>query len=613
MSEERSVLEDDGRVQEEGTPWTRVFPPLLVPLAVIVAAVFVLPSALTLPRSEPSNVVEYAPVPPSHPPAASAPGDLESLALPSTATAPTPPPAVPLLPPPTGGAGARPNQKRCVGDPPRQTEDQQSPPCVPYFDGDNFGATYRGVTADAVNVLAYFSAGQYGNETSPFAGTYVDVDAAPLPACPQSAAYSDPKTCDHMAVRIVRAFARYFNGRFQTYGRRVHFWVYYSGATSSQGRRGDAAANVEKLRPFAVIDSAMLGGFNQQYEDAMAQLGALTFSSTSGSLPAAFYEKVAPLGWGFYPDVEHWAALYASYVCQKVVPFPVRRFGDPSGVGAPNGRRRSLGLWYTTDPSRPAYTMFARLVKEEVAACGAHIVEEATFSRSGFSIDTDDHGTEAAQAVARFKAKDVSTVLYMGGEEIRLSAAADAIGYYPEIVVAGDLHIDGYSVALLQNQRVWQNAWGTTFAVRVDRPQRTPAFRAYREGDPHGDDRTAAYAPVFYRDYFMLFQAIQVAGPGLVPETIDEGFHAIPEKTSRDPFTAAFFFDPGDHTAVKDAAEQWWDRTGQAPGATQTGCYRMVRGGNRSIAAAWAGADDAFRNRADPCNGYNVRYRSTVS
>jgi hypothetical protein len=160
---------------------------------------------------------------------------------------------------------------------------------------------------------------------------------------------------------------------------------------------------------------------------------------------------------------------------------------------------------------------------------------------------------------------------------------------------------------------VWQNAWGTTFAVRVDRPQRTPAYRAYREGDPDGDDRTAAYAPLFYRDFFMLFQAIQVSGPRLVPEEIDAGFHAIPEKASRDAFTAAFFFDPGDHTAVKDAAEQWWDPTGQAPGATQIGCYRMVRGGSRSLAGAWVDADEAFRNRADPCNGYNVRYRSTVS
>ena len=46
---------------------------------------------------------------------------------------------------------------------------------------------------------------------------------------------------------------------------------------------------------------------------------------------------------------------------------------------------------------------------------------------------------------------------------------------------------------------------------------------------------------------------------------IDEGFHAIPEKPSVDPFIAAFFFDPGDYTSVKDAAEQWWDAERTAP------------------------------------------------
>src|SRR5687767_12772366 len=31
--------------------------------------------------------------------------------------------------------------RQCVGDPPRQIEDPQSPPCVPYWSGDNGGAT----------------------------------------------------------------------------------------------------------------------------------------------------------------------------------------------------------------------------------------------------------------------------------------------------------------------------------------------------------------------------------------------------------------------------------------------------------------------------------------
>jgi hypothetical protein len=601
--------------QEEVKRWTRFYPPLLVPVVVVVAAGLILPSALNVPQSDPATVVEYAPVPPADDTPPSTRGNLSSLALGSSETIAAPP-APPPAAPPSEGRGDRPNQKRCVGSPPRQTEDLQSPPCVPYFEGDNFGATYLGVTRDEITVLAYFSAGAYEQEVSPAPGTYIDVNAPKLPACQKTSAatgYTDPKTCDHMAVRITRAFSKSFNTRYQTYGRRVHYWVYFSGANTAAGRRGDAVANYEKLRPFAVIDAALIGGFNQEYQVAMARLKVLVFSSASGSLPASFYRSVAPLGWGFYPDIEHWAAMYGSYVCQKVVPFPVRRYGNPSGIGEPNGSERRFGVWYTNDPGHPEYTLFARLVKQHIAECGANVVEESTFAYSGYSINGRDRGAEASQAAARFRSKNVTTVLYVGGEETRFSAAADSIRYYPEIVVAGDLHVDGYISATLQNQQVWQNAWATTFGVRVGRPEDSPAYRAFKEGDPNGDGPAANYAQQFYRDHFMLFQAIQVAGPRLDPESIDEGLHAIPETSSNDPFTAAFFFDPSDHTAVKDSAEQWWDPRGRAPGATTAGCYRMVRNGKRSLADEWVGGDDVFRNASDPCNRLNAGYRYIIS
>src|SRR5207244_2206863 len=43
----------------------------------------------------------------------------------------------------------------CVGNPPRQTEDPLSPPCVPSFHGANGGATAAGVSATEIRVIAY--------------------------------------------------------------------------------------------------------------------------------------------------------------------------------------------------------------------------------------------------------------------------------------------------------------------------------------------------------------------------------------------------------------------------------------------------------------------------
>jgi hypothetical protein len=89
----------------------------------VLAVVIVLPSSLNLPQSNPTTVLEYAPVPPSDEDPPPQQGNVSSLGLPSSRTlalpAPPPPP-----PPASGliqGIGARPNQKRCVGSPPRQT------------------------------------------------------------------------------------------------------------------------------------------------------------------------------------------------------------------------------------------------------------------------------------------------------------------------------------------------------------------------------------------------------------------------------------------------------------------------------------------------------------
>jgi hypothetical protein len=597
-----------------GKRWSRSYPPLILLALAVLAVVIVLPSSLNLPQSNPTTVLEYAPVPPQddNPPPVT--GNLSTLGLGQSRTLAAgglPPPQ----PPPVAiqGIGGRPRQKACVGSPPRQTEDPSSPPCVPFFQGDNFGSTWQGVTKDEITVLVYFDVGNYGlstntSETTPPPGTYVNIDEPRLPNCAGYAVYSDPAQCDHMLVRILKGFSHYFTDRFQTYSRRVHYWAYFTGANSEAERRSDAITNWDKLHPFAVVDEGVFNGFNQEYDTAMTELSALTFASSQGSLPNEFYRKNAPKSWGFFPDVEHWSDLYSSYVCKKVAPYSVRRFGLSPGSGAPNGTKRRFALWHTTDPAQPGLQLFADLVKQKLARCGVVPVSDATYSKSGFAIDGTDTGTEAAQAVAKFQDDDVTTLLHIGGAESKFSESAAAVRYYPEIVVAGNLDTDNNYFGQVQNQDVWQNAWAVTFQLRINRLHDSPGYRAYKEGDPSGDDAAGFYAQIFYRDHFMLFQGIQVAGPRLSPQSIDSGFHAIPERQSSDPYSAALFFDPGDYTSVKDSAEEWWDPRGQSPPGGQPsnrpGCYRMVREGRRFLSGRWAGADDVFRQATDPCTGY---------
>jgi hypothetical protein len=604
--------------------WTRGYPPLILLALAVLAVVIVLPSSLNLPQSNPTTVLEYAPVPPQDKNSPPLQGNMSNLGLGISHTlalaAPPPPP-----PPPAAGLiqgiGARPNQKHCVGNPPKQSEDPSSPPCVPYFDGDNFGATYQGVQKDEITILVYLDAGSYGFagqlESTPAPNSYVDIDKPRLPNCPpdNGSAYNDPGQCDEVLVRELKGFSRYFNDRFQTYNRHVHYWAYFASPsnTSAAARRGDAVANVERLHPFAVLDEATFGGFNQEYDEAMTQLKVLVFSSSLGSLPNAYYRKNAPLSWAFFPDIEHWAGLYSTYVCTKVAPYPVRHYGNPPGVGPPNGGKRKFGLWYTVDPGSPQFTQFAQLVRTQLKSQCGIVAVEATYSKDGYATDASDTGAEGAQGAAKFQSENVTTVLYLGGTETRFSDSADAVHYYPEIVLAGNLSNDNNFIGQVQNQNVWQNAWDMTYHIRIHRLEDSPGYRAYKEGDPSGDAAAGTFARDDYRDNFMLFQGIQVAGPRLSPQSVDSGFHAISPKLSANPYSPALYFDAGDYTMMKDGMEGWWDPQGHPEsGGNQPGCWRLPLSGKRFTAGHWPAGDDAFKNPADPCTGYggSIRVRA---
>ena len=133
-------------VRSDRRNWKRDYPPLLAIGVGLLIVLAVLPSSLNLPQTNPSETLEYAPVPPDDVVNAPPAGNLGSLGLGTTSgiadAASTPPPSAPVA-----GLSKDASAKRCVGNPPRQTEDPFSPPCVAFFEGDNFGATYQGRVA----------------------------------------------------------------------------------------------------------------------------------------------------------------------------------------------------------------------------------------------------------------------------------------------------------------------------------------------------------------------------------------------------------------------------------------------------------------------------------
>ena len=325
----------------------------------LVVAIFlllaVLPSALNLPQTNPSTTLEYAPVPPGRQHEHTAERQ-RVVAWPREHRDTRP----------RCRTGAEPRRRR--QEPEREalcgisaTADRRlmSPPYMRrVLRRNNGGSTYQGVAGDEIVVLIYGDKFLYSsrNDTTSVessSGGYCDIDLPPNTG--GKGCYIENGVTDHVSIRNVRRLSRYFNDRFQTYGRHVHFWTYLSHAESCNGcsvaerRAADAADNYKKLKPFAVVQGPIFNGFFLTYAEAMAKKKVLEF--TGGGNTRAYYLRHAPQIWSFSPDIEHWANDYVLYVCRRVAPHRVTHAAGGVGLdGRPmNGRtRRYAFMWADT-------------------------------------------------------------------------------------------------------------------------------------------------------------------------------------------------------------------------------------------------------------------------
>ena len=572
----------------------RNYPPLVLAALVLLGLLAVLPSALNLPQTNPSQTLEYAPVPPGDEVQSSPQsGNFASLGLGTSASARSAAAAAEQTAggaTPGGGAVKTAGTKRCVGNPPRQTEDPMSPPCVASYTGNNGGATSQGVSADEVRVVFAFAGGtnHYGrsrnaHELDPVERYY---DLAEPPE-------GDPGE-EPLYVRALRVWQRYFNERYQTYGRLVHFYAHYGPEElSAESRRAQAAENYARLKPFAAnaIDAAA-----DAYGEVMAQKGVVVFNNLP-FVPAATFSRYPGLFWNYPPSLELRAAIFTSHVCSKVVPHVVSDSGNPGE----NGRPRKYGLIYNQTETDTSYIRFRSLVRQRIEACGGEFVATGTYPCDCFA---NGNTAYAPPVMAEFRDKGVTTIIWAGGYEPNFSRAAKAVGYFPEWVIAGTGPAAATVNGQNQDQDVWDHAWVVTDLPLVDQTS-TPAAcaQAYAEADGYDHPIERGNTCAFYNTIRQMFTGIQVAGPRLNVANLDKGYHAIPRKDSPRPDLPACYYDVGDYTCVKDHTVMWWDS--QGPGPAGAGCWRMPEGGRRYREGSWpSGNLDAQRRPDDVCNNH---------
>ena len=592
-----------------GAPdWARRYPPLFTVIAAIAIAILVLPSALNQPQANPTQTLELAPVPPTNekPPPI---GNLNQLGL-GTSSGINAGGAL------GNGEGGLPGNidngpgsrardaatKQCVllSDGRRhQTEDPLSPPCNAFFDGDNGGATYQGVTKDEVKILFYENGASFytptarGTDTEP-ASQLVDLDQPPRQG--------------EIGVETTRRYwAKYFDDRYQLYNRRPHFYIYYgSGSGTPEARQADAAQAYAQVKPFATISSTGLSGASDDFLIYMAKRGVLNFGSFSGR-SEDFFNQYPKLIWGYPPALEQMGVAYADFVCKTVVPFKTS-FG---GADVANGQTRKFGIIRTRDATYPALQKLAEDIKSRVRSCGGNVIDfEATYPKNGFYTDTQSPPQYATNDMLRMQQEHVTTLLWAGGVETKYSPAANQIGYHPEWVTLGDGLQEANNYGSGQDQNEWSHAWTVTPTVKVVKLQDQICYQAYRSVDPNAPDSdVGGFACLDYDNLRQIFTGIQVAGPKLGPFSIDKGYHAIPAIDSPDPRLPACYYLPGDYTCVKDTQAMWYDPTGVEPGGSTPGCYREVLGGKRFRDGNWIQQDIITLKNAngqtDQCNAYD--------
>jgi hypothetical protein len=486
-----------------------------------------------------------------------------------------------------------------VGNPPRQTEDPLSPPCVPDFNcADNGGATYQGVTDQEIKVLYYFDSGITDVNTSK--------GAEPRPQNKYVDLLQQPEPDEHVYARILRGWQAYFNDRYQTYCRFVHFYVYFGSDVDGgpETKRADAADNYSTVKPFAVISDSIAN--NDAYLEAMTKRGVLNFGSFIGR-STDFFTAFPKLIWGYSPPLELQAKAYVDYVCKNIKPYPVT-FGGPAYMGKP----RKYGLVYTTDPHQGSFRDLKDLVEEGVGACGIEIADSVTFPEGCLAANNSTGAGGAAasyarEGIARFQGEDITTILWPGCVESKLSNEAANSQYFPEWITIGDGSMDGFGPSNYQNDQVWQHSMTISYQVKEVDAEQAACFVAYKDADPQAPPRDIrGRACTLYKNLRQLFIGIQAAGPRLGPSSIDRGFHAIPKIPSSDPTIPACFYDEGDYSCVKDMVPMYWDPNATPPNGTEPGCFRMPEGGRRYLVGQYPdGEATSFWDRAnDPCNGF---------
>jgi len=532
-----------------------------VALVALVAAV-----ALTARQPAPPDIAEFAPQARHQIHQAplqqtsnfgNAPGTASGAPASTTTTSTTPPlpgHAPPLTVPPA--TIDIPAIHHCVGNPPRQIADTQSPPCIAYWQGNNGGATAPGVTATQINAL---------------------VNPASLG--------------DENAHRVVQDLQLFFNRYFEFYGRQLNLIDGSTEAGNCPTLESDADGLTQTYRPFADAgnDNYRTCAQLEFARDHVVALGYQDIFSQS------VMQQYAPYLWEYPEAPDDEFADTGRFVCAQLA----GKKASLSPTATIASQQRKFGLINEYDQT-PDPVSTAPLT-QQLASCGVKLAATETYVDQDDSNAAQEEGSIidfSTDAVLAMKEAGVTTVLCsclnVDEVELGLPVEADNQGYYPEwLLTSSENDVDIVVKTLWPPGDQRDALLGLTFTpAEVPYPDATLNW-ALQAVDPgfQVDDASPVFANYqhFYFEMLMLASGIQMAGPDLTPASFQRGLEATDFPNPFSPQREGAVDLPGSsHSMTTDAAVTWWSNNAPSPYPDDPlGAWCYVDGGERFSATNW--------------------------
>ena len=451
--------------------------------------------------------------------------------------------------------GAVTRGRDCPGGALQDKNSTYSPPCL-HFNGDNGGATSKGVSGDTITI------------------------AMREPEMIDAGVNNQGRLTDTPAdlKRSLLAYVDYFNRVYQTYGRKVQITFFKAKTPLLAGAEGgyqeeanaDALTAGQEIKAFADILAQA-----PAYADALARQGVIGYGTYH--LSKSWYQAHAPYAWASLPDCNWISEESIDYVVKRLGQGPAKWAGDPAMRTKP----RAIGL---VVPDSPWYQECANEAEARYKAAGYKFAR-----RVNYPLNFNQSSQTATNVIAQMKAAGVTTVMCMCDPLLPYFATpqANQQNYHPEWLVAGFGATDTDIVGQFYDQSQWSHAFGMGVVGELKSGYESESYRAYKA---IRTDEPAQLRDVMYYPLVWLFGCLQMAGPNLTPKTFEAGCFSLGARQGE---LGLWKFGPGDYTAVSDAREIYWDPQGTSAWNSRKGRYVASFGGQR-FTGGWPQGEPPF-------------------